>query len=164
MSTPIEHINTTSDEVLKALMQMVKDGLYRSADEVDDGQEMLAHYGLKTSMVQFIEGFVSKPLDSTYASIKTLSDSLNNMVISLVETFFISHADKIERAFISDETESPLFFFVVLKDDTLENRSTINEFFSIYRNFEFANVFPAYIQFVSSQLANKINPIKIFVA
>jgi hypothetical protein len=91
-----------------------------------------------------------------------MHDSNTAAIKRMVRTFFVNNKSLIAKVLISYNTLNNLHYSIVLKDDNIENRSTIFEFLNRYDLLDLSNKYPVYFQFIPIELAHKINRIEEF--
>ncbi|WP_348620205.1 hypothetical protein [Pedobacter lusitanus] len=102
------------------LSKSVMDVLARLSHEVQHSAEM-HHVGVNTKLAASIEGFFTNPLLGMLDNHRSSKRNVKQIVGDLTNWFLLSKKDLIIKAFLVEQ-ENQLIYYVVLKNDTIDNR------------------------------------------
>lgn len=115
----------------------------------------LLELGVKDGLAQYWEGVLENPVGSLYETSQRIENVFTNFANEIVKSFLIKNKI-IAQVYRSENSTHELHYCIVLKKDTLENRSKVNKFFSAYYDFKFSQKYPIYFQFVPEALIEKL--------
>lgn len=141
---------------IKAILYLLQTNLEEFKDEVDRSYELLK-VGEMTELTKKIEGTLSNPMDSVLNVSKSIDGQVKQIVDIFVKSFFRKNKETISSAYRSKTSLNDLHYSIVLKEDNMENRNKIFDFFDKYDLLDIANRYPVYFQFIPVELVNKIN-------
>lgn len=161
-----QHISSDSaqdmDKMLHDFLGWIGNQFTKSVTDAGESRTMLG-YGVKTQFAQNWESFLFNPIDSMYETRQQIDITLKKVIHRMVSTYLSKKKESISMAVRTSTPSDDLHYCVALKEDTLSNRIEINDFFDFYSNYQLANNFPVYIQFVPDELMGKINTKEVIV-
>ena len=155
------HTNTSSnpredmDSVLHSFLGWLAERFKESAKDAGDSQSLLG-IGLKTQFAQEWETFLHNPVDSMYQAKQSIDVSLQKVINVMVSTFLKSKANLISKVLWAQTGNNTMYYCISLKEDTLENRIAINDFFDFYDDYALSSNYPVYFQFVPEKYISQI--------
>lgn len=126
------------------------------AQGAKDGQNFL-QMGIKTEDAQYVESVLNNPVQFFIGNKKKSDGQMNTMLTLLLTAHLSKYKELIRTAYKTDLHSDDLHFCVNLKEDTIDNRILINDFFETYRYMCDAEC-PLYIQFVSDKIVDMMKP------
>lgn len=141
---------------LKAILYLLQTNLDEVKDEVDRSYELLK-IGEMTDLTKKIEGALSNPMDSVFNISNNIDSQVKQIVDIFVKSFFRKNKAVVNSAYRSKTSLNDLHYSIVLKEDNIDNRNKIFDFFDKYDLLEIANRYPVYFQFIPVDLVNKLN-------
>lgn len=158
MNTGISHKATTvplhptedMDGVLHSFLGWLEQQYNEKAQNAYTSKSLLG-LGLKTQFASEWETFLSNPIDSMYATRKAIDTSLVNVINMMVATYLKSRIDLIAKAVWAETKNNTLHYCIFLKEDSLENRIIVNDFFDFYDEYALSETYPVYFQFISEK-------------
>lgn len=124
----------------------------------------LLHMGIKNNFTQDIENFFTDPISNMFGTKQHLDKTLKSFINKMVSTYLNSKKDLISKVYRADTGNGNLFYCISLKDDSLDNRININDFFDFYSNFELYTDYPVFFQFVPDVYMDKVIPTEKIIA
>ncbi len=110
-----------------------------------------------TDLTKKLEDTLSNPIDSVFQVSNNIDSQVKHIVDIFVKSFLRRNKSLIASAYRSKTSLNDLHYSIVLKDDNIDNRNIIFDFFDKYDLFEISNKYPVYFQFVPVELVNKLN-------
>lgn len=141
---------------LRAILYLLQTNLEEFKDEVDRSYELL-QIGEMTELTKKIEGTLSNPMDSILNVSNNIDGQVKQIVDLYVKSFFRKIKETVSNAYRSKTTLNDLHYTIVLKEDNMENRNKVFDFFDKYDLLEIANKYPVYFQFIPVELVTKLN-------
>lgn len=141
---------------LRAILYLLQTNLEEFKDEVDRSYELLK-IGEMTELTKKIEGTLSNPIDSVLNVSNNIDGQVKQIVDIFVKSFFRKNKATVNSAYRSKTSLNDLHYSIVLKEDNIDNRNKIFDFFDKYDLLEIANKYPVYFQFIPVELVNKLN-------
>ena len=141
---------------LRAILYLLQTNLEEFKDEVDRSYELLK-IGEMTELTKKIEGTLSNPMDSVLNVSNNIDGQVKQIVDIFVKSFFRKNKETVSATYRSKTSLNDLHYSIVLKEDNIENRNKIFDFFDKYDLLEIANRYPVYFQFIPAELVNKLN-------
>lgn len=146
------------DEKLHAFFYLLQEDLDKFKAEVEKSYELFRKIGKRTELTLLIEENIKNPSKGFFAN----ANEINQVAFAIVNAQVIMHLksnnDVISKGFrIVKRVDGSLRYYVVLKNDSQENRRKIYSFFDKYAVSELSNKFPVFIEFIPKELAGKIN-------
>ena len=162
METQAEHKNYSvegMDSVLHDFLGWLGNIHQSSVIEAGESQSFL-NMGIKTQFAQKVEEFLKNPIDTIYKNRQIIDTSLRNMINEMVSVYLVSKNNS-KNNFISKVVLIPsegnvLYYCISLKEDVLNNRIEINDFYDFYDFYSLSSTYPVYFQFVSDNLMPQI--------
>jgi hypothetical protein len=143
-------------EQLKAILYLLQTNLEEFKDEVDRSYELLK-IGEMTQLTKKIEGTLSNPIDSISQVSANIDKQVKHIVDIFVQSFFRRNKALLSSAYRSKTSLNDLHYSIVLKEDNIDNRNKLFDFFDRYDLLEISSKYPVYFQFVPVELVGKIN-------
>jgi hypothetical protein len=143
-------------EQLKAILYLLQTNLEEFKDEVDRSYELLK-IGEMTQLTKKIEGTLSNPIDSISQVSANIDKQVKHIVDIFVQSFFRRNKALLSSAYRSKTSLNDLHYSIVLKEDSIDNRNKLFDFFDRYDLLEISSKYPVYFQFVPVELVGKIN-------
>jgi hypothetical protein len=140
---------------LKAILYLLQTNLESMQDEVDRSYELIK-IGEKTDLSKKIEESLNNPIEHILASSSKFNEQVRNLLDKMVTAFFFYHKDIILSVHRGLNTDNELHYSIVLKEDNIENRSVIFEFFDTFNEIEMTSNYSVYFQFIPQKLVNKL--------
>lgn len=158
---PSENISTQSsvdaniESIIRGALFLLEKEL---TDKLEDVQrsDSLIKIGEKTDLVNSIEALLKNPLDSLYNNHKQVSVLLKDLVNAVIMSYFRHCDNVIHSVYASKTNEHHLFYNIVLKEDSFENREHLLKFFEHYDLWAASQGCPVYFQFVPIELVDSI--------
>ncbi len=110
-----------------------------------------------TDLTKKIEDTLSNPMSATYNASNNIDNQVKQIVDIFVKSFFRQNKSIVNSAYRSKTSLNDLHYSIVLKEDNIENRNRIFDFFDKYDLLEIANRYPVYFQFIPPGLVDKLN-------
>ena len=88
---------------------------------------------------------------------KKIDAEIINIIEKYVSAFMIQQKSKLTTVLKSCPDNNKLYYSIVLKEDTTENRLAIFDFLDKYELLGISDKFPIQFQFVPDRLISKIN-------
>lgn len=157
METTIERTHQAEQRIgqLKAILYLLQTNLEEFKDEVERSYELLK-VGEKTDLSKKIENSLDNPFEEVFAMSAKLDDQVKFVVDRIVKGFLQNNQQIISTAYKSATPQNDLHYSIVLKNDTIENRNTVFEFFDKFDQLDISQKMPVYFQFTPQRLADKI--------
>lgn len=143
---------------LKAILYLLQSHLEGFKAEVDNGYELLK-IGEKTGLAKEIEETIDDPLGRIFGISTEIEAQAKSIIDRIVQGFLKSKSNSIETAFRTKTSMNDLHYCIVLKDDTMENRAEIFDFYDRYDLLDISARYPVDFQFVPANLIGKIETI-----
>ncbi|MCG8698102.1 MAG: hypothetical protein MI922_08615 [Bacteroidales bacterium] len=140
---------------LKAILYLLQTNLEDFSKEVDRSYELLK-VGEKTDLSKQIEDTLDNPLNSIFNLSADIDNNVKGIVHKIASSFIKKNADIINSAFKTKTTMDDLHYSIVLKEDNMDNRNKIFDFFDKYDLLDISSKYPVYFQFVPIELKDKI--------
>lgn len=140
---------------LSLILELLGSNLEGLLDSVDLTKK-LHKLGTKTELHQQIEKALKDPLQAAWDASLTVDKQFIVILEMIIKAFFNEHKNIVETVYKTKTTGNDLHFSVVLKEDKLENRNAVYEFFDSYETTEYSEKFPIYFQIVPPELISKI--------
>ncbi len=141
---------------LKAILYLLQTNLEEFRDEVERGYELL-NVGEKTELSKEIENSIEDPLTSIFRITSNIDHQVKEIVDRIVKSFLRNNAPIILKAYRARSSMNDLHYSIVLKNDNINNRSRIFDFFDKYDLLEISSKYPVYFQFVPVEFADKMH-------
>lgn len=141
---------------LKALLYLLQEHLDRYNKDIASSY---LNFPESKEEVSKIEKLVKNPQECILESILNIDQHLKDLVSKLVENFFKRKSQLLWSVHLTKNANNSLYYAIVLKDDTMDNRTSIFEFFEWYNKHKLDTFYPVYFQFVPLKLIDKINKI-----
>lgn len=155
----VQHTTSNSDSKagqLKAILYLLQTNLEEFKEEVDRSYELLK-VGERTDLTKHIEGVLTNPVDSVFNASKNIDSQIKHIVDIIVKSFLVRNKELVSVAYRSKTNLNDLHYSIVLKEDNMDNRNKIFDFFDKYDLLELANRYPVYFQFVPAEFIAKMN-------
>jgi hypothetical protein len=134
---------------------LLQTNLEEFKDEVDRSYELLK-IGERTDLSKRIENTLENPINSIFQLSSNIEQQIKEIIDRIVKGFLRHNSAIIYSAFRTKTTMNDLHYSVVLKDDNIDNRNAIFDFFDKFDLLEFSLKHPVYFQFVPQELIDKI--------
>lgn len=155
-----QDIQVKKDEKSKIIHEI----LYKLDTELNnflnEVQKSYALYkvGEKTDIVKEIEKIIDDPLDNLIE----ISDDIDNKIVffidAIVNKYFNQNKKFINKAFkLNTLNKNQLFYIIVLKKDTTDNRQKLFDFLDDYELTRFANKYKIDFKFIDEDLVSGFN-------
>lgn len=144
---------------LKAILYLLQEHLERLKEEVDSSYELFDKIGTKTKLAEQIEGLMNNPLESVLQSSTNIDQQVKELISKVVQGFFKSKTELLSSVHLTKNANNALYYSIVLKKDTIKNRTSVFEFFEWYNKLDINTRYPIYFQFVPVELIGKVNKI-----
>lgn len=159
-SKVLTNINTElKTKQLQAILYLLQTHLEDLKKEVDRSYELLK-IGELTDLSKKIENTLNSPFGNILEISKDIDDKVKQVLNSFVSSFFKYRHDLIQAVFKSKTPLDELYYSIVLREDNLENRNKIFEFYNKFDLLDISNRYPVYFQFVPKELLGKIKYIE----
>lgn len=161
-----EDTKTTVDHKvgqLKAILYLLQTNLEEFKEEVDRSYELLK-VGEKTGLSKQIENTIEDPINSIFMLSSNVDNQIKEIVDRLVKAFLKHNSQIIQGAYRTKTALNDLHYSIVLKNDNIDNRDKIFDFFDKFDLLDISNKYPVYFQFVPVELIDKIlvnEPVKL---
>ena len=157
MTTIITNSKTdTKLEELKAILYLLQTNIDSIKDEVDTSYALL-ELGAKTKLSAKIEQTIDNPLKEFIDFSKNIDMNVNIILIKYTKGFFNKNKSLINRVFKTNANESDLHFSIVLKVDTIENRSVFFDFLDKLEGSGINQNKNILFQFIPKNLIDKVS-------
>lgn len=140
---------------LKAILYLLQTNLEEFKDEVDRSYELLK-VGEKTDLSKKIENTMEDPINSIFKLSSNIDDQIKEIVDRIVKAFLKHNSQVIQGAYRTKTSLNDLHYSIVLKEDNIENRNRIFDFFDKFDLLDISSKYPVYFQFVPIELIEKI--------
>jgi hypothetical protein len=141
---------------LKGILYLLQNKLEEFKEEVDRSYELLK-IGELTDLSKKIESTLSNPVGSVFHVSNKIDDQVKHIIDKFVSSFLRIKKPYITAAYRSKTSLNDLHYSIVLKDDNIENRNKVFDFFDKYDLLDISSKYPVYFQFVPIELVEKIN-------
>ncbi|NII27468.1 hypothetical protein HB364_20435 [Pseudoflavitalea sp. X16] len=141
---------------LKGILYLLQSKLEEFKEEVDRSYELL-QIGELTDLSKKIETTLSNPVDSVFHVSNNIDAQVKHIIDKFVNSFLRIKRPVITAAYRSKTSLNDLHYSIVLKEDNIDNRNTVFDFFDKYDLLDIASKYPVYFQFVPIELVEKIN-------
>lgn len=141
---------------LKAILYLLQTNLEDFKDEVDSSYELLK-IGEKTNFSKKIEQKIDNPIKDIFEFSSKIDNQVNSILDKVVRGFLQKNSSIIYKAFKTKENQDDLHYSIVLKDDTINNRTKLFSFLDNFDLIEISQKHPIYFQFIPRKLIDKIN-------
>jgi hypothetical protein len=125
-------------------------------NEVDSSYELLK-IGEKTSLSQKIESKIDNPIKDVFEFSSKIDNQVDYIIDKIIRGFFKKNAFLIEKAYKTKQSLNDLHYSIVLKNDTLDNRTKLFSFLDNFDLMDISQKHPIYFQFIPESLSEKIN-------
>lgn len=143
------------DVMLHSFLGWLKGRFHKNADEAGDSQSLLG-MGLKDQFAQQWETFINNPIDAMYQTRKSIDLTLHGFINAMVEAYFNKKSQLIANVYWANSGDNALNYCIILKEDTLENRIDVNDFFDFYDEYSLSENYPVYFHFVPKKYVDNI--------
>jgi len=136
-------------------LYLLQSNLKEFTDEVNRSYELLK-IGEKTDLSKKIEDALSNPVDSIFQVSGSIDNQVKHIIDIFVKSFLRYNRSVVGAAYRSKTSLNDLHYSIVLKEDNINSRNSIFDFFDKYDLLEISNKYPVYFQFVPAGLVEKI--------
>ncbi|NMH28487.1 hypothetical protein [Flavobacterium silvaticum] len=143
------------DEQLRAILVLFKSRLESYSQDASQSYELLK-LGAKDKLAQDLEKTIKDPLGSLSDVTDEIDEKIKSIIDTLVRSFLTFKNDFILNAYKSNTSINNLYYSIVLKEDNIENRNAIFEFFEVYDLIDISTKYPVYFQFTPLSLVDNI--------
>lgn len=154
-----QEISTNAEQQLgqlKGILYLLQNKLEEFKDEVDRSYELLK-IGELTNLSKEIENTLSNPVDSVFQVSNNIDSQVKHIIDRFVNSFLRINKPLIVSAYKSKTSLNDLHYSIVLKEDNMDNRNRVFDFFDRYDLLDISTKYPVYFQFVPIELVEKIN-------
>jgi len=148
-------IMLTSLENKDDISKRVEDILTILRCEVDHTSD-LHSIGVNTKLSATLYGLITNPIRGLVDTHRSSYHNLKKLVSQLTIAFFYTKSDLILKAF-QQEQQNQLIYFIVLKNDTPDNRDVFFEFLYLYDELGIQDNLPVMIKFLPERVMDKAN-------
>ncbi len=148
---------------LQAILYLLQTNLEEFKEEVDRSYELLK-IGEKTDLSKKIEDSLEAPINSIFKLSSNIDSQIREIIDRMVKGFLKHNSEIIKIAYRTKTNLNDLHYSIVLKQDDIDNRNKIFDFFDKFDLLDIATKYPVYFQFVPNELIDKIKvdePIKL---
>ncbi len=138
---------------LQAILYLLQTNLEEFKDEVDRSYELLK-IGEKTNLSEKIEATIDDPISSIFKLSLDIDNQLKSIVDRIVKSFLKHNSSILQSAYQLNTTN--LQYAIVLKNDNIDNRNKIFDFFDKFDLLDIADKVTVNFQFVPAQLIEKM--------
>lgn len=132
------------DEDFQKLLEMVRDMMEELHHTASTSVE-LNQFNITDEWAENIKEGLRSPVISNFQALKSIEESIINMMQEQFNEFIQTKNHLIDKAFLV--SENSLHYAIVLKDDTIDNEAEILEFKMDYDDTPIAKRFPLIISF-----------------
>jgi hypothetical protein len=147
-------VDQKADQI-KAILYLLQTHTEEFKAEIDRAYALLK-VGEKTDLSNKIEKIMDDPLSNIFQISSGVDTQAKELIDRLVKSFLNFNKEIIRQAFRTKTFFNDLHYSIVLREDNLNNREKMFEFFEKYDLLEIADRFPVYLQFVPIELISKI--------
>lgn len=140
---------------LKAILYLLQTNLEEFKDEVDRSYELLK-VGEKTDLSKKIENTIEDPIYSIFKLSSNIDNQIKEIIDRIVKSFLKDNSHIIQIAYRTKTSLNDLHYSIVLKNDSMDNRNKIFEFFDRFDLLDISSKYPVYFQFVPIELIQNI--------
>ncbi len=151
--------NLKKEAKINQIFDGIKLHLNESINSVDQSHTFFK-IGLEDDLVKYINKYSENPLTLLAHTFNGHIDSINQILLDIVQKFFISHSRNVYKIFQSNESGNYLHFYIILKEDTLIKRRPYFSFLNDYDNELISNQFPILFEFISQKKEDEIKKVK----
>ena len=144
-----------SDDAIRGVLYLLEQEMNKRLDEIIKSDELIK-VGNKTDLTKAIENVMQNPLGAMVEFANNIDLPIMDMVNKAISGFFKNHSEIIDSVYRSKEAQYELYYFIILKSDTDENRSVLFNFISDLSALKVTKKYPVYFQFVPSEFKDKI--------
>jgi hypothetical protein len=149
-------LGEVKDKRLKAILYLLQERLEEFKREVDRSYELLSIGELTDLSKQIKESITSGPLSGIIDVSNDIDMKMKQLLDSFVVSFFKYRQDVIDTVLRCENSSHELYYAITLKEDDIDNRNKIFEFYDKYDLLDISNRYPIYFQFVPKELRKKI--------
>ena len=151
--------HTTSDKKMKdlgSILSLLQSALESILDDVNVSGDLLP-LGIMTPLSEQLQTALENPLQSVVNSANQIDLQIKQMLNNSVVIFLKSKTDKIVRVAKSETAFGDLYYSIVLKEDSIDNREEMFDFLEKYDLLNISTRYPILFQFTPIELIDKIN-------
>lgn len=159
MSTASVNVSSFNQSVeISKIFEFIK-GFFESLQLETKSSEDLLKLGIETSLTKVVRMAMEDPMGQLYGGIKHLHESYSEIQAFILNNLLsLSVVKKMsDNIFLEKNTENSLIYHIVLKENTLENRSKVRKLLNNYNDSEDSYAFPIFLQFIDEKTYSEIN-------
>lgn len=141
---------------LKAILYLLQTNLEEFKDEVDRSYELLK-IGEITNLTKEIETTLSNPMGNVFQVSNNIDGQVKHILDIFVKSFLRYNKQILTSVYRSKTSMNDLHYSIILKEDNVDNRNKIFDFFDKYDLYDISSKYPVYFQFVPEELISKLN-------
>jgi hypothetical protein len=145
---------------IKAILYLLQSRLTEFLDEADKSYDLLDKIGEKTQLTKAIENALDNPL----VGILKANSTINLQVVEIFKMAFSqgisAHKDIVDSAYFQKSGGREIRFFIVLKEDTEENRDALFSILSNYDETALQDLNPVFFHFIRPDLVGELENIE----
>lgn len=130
------------------LQEMHEKNVLKDWKEASDVSRFLLDKNIVDTLGKIIHDAVTDPITANYNALTNIETIVRDFIHKVVCLFIEGHADLLGTALYSGD----LYYCLVLKEDTLKNRSIFNQFLLNMESEAYFERFPVYFQFIPPDL------------
>lgn len=116
---------------------------------------VLKKEGLDTDTSTFAEQTMNRPIDAMLVLASRLNDDVSVALDQIVKMHFAQN--KVLLSSVASAKDGSLNYFIVLKKDTDENRSKVNQFFDFYYMQDYSQYNPIDFHYTTAERFDRIS-------
>ena len=147
MSSNIASTKTPSHSDTESVLRVLQLATKQISEDASHSIKMRAE-GLNTQMAEKVDEALSDPIQSLLEFGTKVNADILSVLKQIVHLYFESKSELIDQAYV--EENHPLHFYIVLRDNSKENKSKLNEFFDSYFLEDFSERFPILFTYSTS--------------
>jgi hypothetical protein len=147
---------SSTDDLFGEILLILRKHFDESIEDIELTKK-LSKLGAKTQLHQIIEKALEDSLKATWDASVSIDKQFMSILDLIIQAYFKELKDVVETVYKTKTTGNVLHYSVVLKEDNMENRNAVYEFFDDYETSEYSEKYPIYFQVVPPGLINKIN-------
>jgi hypothetical protein len=145
---------------IKAILYFLQSHLEEFLDEADKSYDLLDKIGEKTQLTKAIEDALDNPLIGILKANSTINLQVIEIFKKAISHGIATHKDIVEAAYFQKRLGREMRFFIVLKEDTEENRATLFSILSSYDETALQDLNPAYFHFIRPDMLEELRDVE----
>lgn len=150
-----EPIFSKKEEDIILILKLLENRLDEMKDDVSFSKSMLPG-GIKTNLVSDIEKTIENPISQLLSLREKVDGGLQSFSLGLVRAILKRDKELIKSVYRGESFESETVYFIVLNEDTFENRNKILGGLDIYEAVITNSAYPVSFQFIPENITEDL--------